>query len=67
MLPTHLFSLRPAVYLQTLIFTDGHLEAERNPDVAQILHPRIEGEALHAAHLLATESTYSDRVAQFYL
>lgn len=53
--PTHLFSLRPAADLQTLIFTDGHLETERNPDVAQIFHPRIEGEALHAAYLLAAE------------
>lgn len=57
MLPTHLFCFRPAADLQTLTFADGHLETERNPDMAQVLHPRVEGEALRAAHLLAAEST----------
>lgn len=64
MLPTHLLPLRPAADLQTLTFTDGHLETERNPDMAQVLHPRVKGEALYAAHLLAAESTYrGDRKA----
>lgn len=57
MLPTHLFSFGPAADLQTLTFTDGHLEAERNPDMAQVLHPRAKVEALRAAHLLAAGST----------
>lgn len=56
-LPTHLLGFGPAADLQTLAFTDGHLEAERDPDVAQVLHARVQGEALHAAHLLAAEST----------
>lgn len=55
-LPAHLFCFWPAADLQTLTFTDGHLETERNPDMAQVLHPRIKGEALHAAQLLAAES-----------
>ncbi len=50
----HLLSFRPAADLQSLTFADGHLESERDPDVSQILRPRVEGEALHAAHLLPT-------------
>lgn len=52
---THLLPLGPAADLQTLTFADGHLEAERDPDVAQVLHPRVEGDALHAANVLPAE------------
>lgn len=58
MLLTHLLSLRPAADLQALTFADGHLEAEWDPNVAEVLHPSVEGEALHAAYVLAAESTW---------
>lgn len=52
--PPHLLSFGPAADLQSLTFADGHLESERDPDVSQILRPRVKGEALHVALLPAT-------------
>lgn len=51
----HLLPLRAAADLQSLSFTDGHFKSSRDPNMAQIFHTGVKGEALHAADLLPTE------------
>lgn len=53
----HLLSFRPAADLQPLTLADGHLERDGDPDMSEILCPRIEGEALYAADLLPAAKT----------
>lgn len=59
--PPHLLSFGPAADLQSLALTDGHLESEGDPDVSQILGPRVDGEALHAAHILPAAETHNTK------
>ena len=48
----HLLGLGPVDDLQALGLADGHLHGEGDPHVAQVLRPRVEGDALAAAHVL---------------
>lgn len=43
---SHLLFLWPTAYLQALAFADGHLQSERDPDVTQVLHSGVKGQAL---------------------
>ena len=51
-LAPHLLCLGPAADLQALGLADGHLHGEGDPHVVQVLGPRVEGDALAAAHVL---------------
>lgn len=55
----HLLSFRPAADLQPLALTDGHLESEGDPDVSQILGPRVDGEPLHAADVFPAATPHN--------
>ena len=53
---THLLSLGPAADLQTLALADGHLHAERDPHMLQVLRLGGKGQAFHVGLLVPTQS-----------
>lgn len=58
---THLLSLWPAADLQTLGLTDGHLQAQRDPHMLQVLCLGVKGQTLHIGQVIPTETRPLDK------